>query len=105
MTDWTPYVEEAQSKGVQALEPSDDGSLAPFLQAMNTAGYNPAFVFLTTQFYAKATLQAASGVKLPPTYTETQTWPFELASQSPGLQQMQAMMSRYAKGAPRRPGR
>ena len=100
VTDWTPYVEEAQSKGVQALEPSDDGSLAPFLQAMNTAGYNPAFVFLTTQFYAKATLQAASGVKLPPTYTETQTWPFELASQSPGLQEMQAMMSRYAKGAP-----
>jgi hypothetical protein len=100
VTDWTPYVAEAQSKGVKALEPSDDAALAPYLQAMNTAGYNPAFIFLTTQFYAKATLQAASGVKLPPTYTDTQTWPFELASQSPGLQQMQAMMSKYAKGDP-----
>jgi ABC-type branched-subunit amino acid transport system substrate-binding protein len=100
VADWTPYVTEAQSKGVQALEPSDDSALAPYLQAMNTAGYNPTFMFLTTQFYAKATLQAASGIKLPPTYTETQTWPFELASQSPGLQQMEAIMAKYAKGDP-----
>jgi Periplasmic binding protein len=100
VTDWTPYVAEAQSKGVQALEPSDDSALAPYLQALNTAGYNPTFIFLTTQFYAKSTIQAAAGVKLPPTYTETQTFPFELASQSPGLQQMEAMMSKYAKGSP-----
>ena len=100
VTDWTPYIEQAQSKGVQALEPSDDGTLAPYLQAMNTAGYNPAFLFLTTQYYNKSTLQAASGVKLPPSYTDTQTWPFELASQSPGLQQMEAIMGKYAKGDP-----
>jgi ABC-type branched-subunit amino acid transport system substrate-binding protein len=100
VTDWTPYVEEAQSKGVQALEPSDDAALAPYLQAMNTAGYNPAFIFLTTQFYDKATIQAAAGVKLPPTYTDTQTFPFELASQSPGLQQMEAIMKKFAKGDP-----
>ena len=100
VTDWTPYVEKAQSKGVQALEPSDDGTLAPYLHAMSTAGFSPAFIFLTTQYYEKQTLQAAAGVKLPPTYTETQTWPFELASQSPGLQQMEAILSKYAKGDP-----
>jgi ABC-type branched-subunit amino acid transport system substrate-binding protein len=100
VTDWTPYVEEAQSKGVQALEPSTDSALAPYIQAMNTAGYNPAFVFLTTQFYAKATVQAAETVKLPPTYTDTQTWPFELASKSAGLRQMEAIMKKYASGDP-----
>ncbi len=98
VTDWTSYVEEAQTKGVKALEPSDDSAIAPYLQAMNTAGYNPAFIFLTTQFYGSATIKAAQGIKLPPTYTETQTWPFELASQSPGLEQMEAIMHKYAAG-------
>jgi ABC-type branched-subunit amino acid transport system substrate-binding protein len=100
VTDWTPYVEEAQTKGVQALEPSDDSAIAPYLQAMNTAGYKPAFVFFTTQDYNKTTLQAASGLNLPPTYVAINTWPFELASQSPGLEQMEAIMGKYAKGDP-----
>ena len=41
VSDWTPYVQEAQTKGVEALEPSDDSAIAPYLQAMNTAGYKP----------------------------------------------------------------
>ena len=100
VTDWTPYVEEAQSKGVQALEPSDDSNIAPFVQAMNTAGYNPNFMLLTTQFYASSTIQAAESAHFPTTYVAIQNWPFELASQSPGLEQMDAIMHKYAPGDP-----
>jgi ABC-type branched-subunit amino acid transport system substrate-binding protein len=98
VTDWTPYVEEAQTKGAEALEPSDSGSLAPYFQAMNTAGYNPDFVFFTEQAYTAATAQAAKAVHLPPTYLELNTWPLELASKSPGLKQMEAVMRKYAPG-------
>jgi hypothetical protein len=100
VADWAPYVEEAQSKGAQALEPSDSASLAPYFQAMSTAGYSPAFMFLTEQAYTSATAQAAESVHLPPTYLELGTWPFELASKSPGLLQMEAIMHKYAAGDP-----
>jgi ABC-type branched-subunit amino acid transport system substrate-binding protein len=98
VTDWKPYVEQAQSKGVQALQPSDDSDITPYVQAMNTVGYNPAFMLLTTQFYAAATVKAAAQAQFPTTYTAIQNWPFELASQSPGLQQLQGIMHKYAAG-------
>jgi ABC-type branched-subunit amino acid transport system substrate-binding protein len=98
VTDWKPYVEQAQSKGVQALQPSDDSDITPYVQAMNTVGYNPAFMLLTTQFYASATVKAAAQAQFPTTYTAIQYWPFELASQSPGLQQLQSIMHKYAGG-------
>ena len=44
VADWAPYVEEAQSKGVQALWPSATANMTPYFQAMATAGYHPAFV-------------------------------------------------------------
>ena len=56
VTDWTPYIEQAQAKGVEALQPSDDSSITPYVQAMNTAGYKPPFMLLTTQFYESATI-------------------------------------------------
>ena len=46
VTDWAPYVEEAQTKGVQALWPSATANMTPYFQAMTTAGYKPAFVAL-----------------------------------------------------------
>jgi ABC-type branched-subunit amino acid transport system substrate-binding protein len=98
VTDWTPYVEQSQSKGVQALQPSDDSDITPYVQAMNTAGYNPTFMLLTTQFYVKSTIQAAAQAKFPTTYVALSYWPFELASQSPGLQQLQGVMKKYASG-------
>jgi ABC-type branched-subunit amino acid transport system substrate-binding protein len=98
VTDWKPYVEQAQSKGVQALQPSDDSDITPYVQAMNTVGYNPAFMLLTTQFYAAATVKAAAQAQFPTTYTAIQEWPFELASKSPGLQQLQSIMHKYASG-------
>lgn len=98
VTDWKPYVEQAQSKGVQALQPSDDADITPYVQAMNTVGYNPAFMLLTTQFYESSTAKAAAQAQFPTTYTAIQNWPFELASKSPGLQQLQGIMHKYAAG-------
>ena len=98
VTDWAPYVEQAQSKGVEALQPPTDSTITPYAQAMNTAGFNPTFMLLTTQYYNKSTTQAAAATHFPSTYLAIQYWPFELASQSPGLQQLNAIMHKYASG-------
>lgn len=100
VTDWTPYVLQAQSKGVEALQPSDDSAITPYVQAMNTAGYDPPFMLLTTQFYEPATTQAAAQVHFPTTYLAMQYWPFELESQSPGLQQLAGIMHKYSSSSP-----
>jgi hypothetical protein len=73
-------------------------NLTPYLQAMNTAGYDPAFVALSSQFYAESTIKALTGLHLPPIYVDTDLWPLELASQSPGTEQMVHLMHTYAKG-------
>jgi ABC-type branched-subunit amino acid transport system substrate-binding protein len=96
--DWTPYIQEAQSKGVEALEPVDNASIPQYVDAMNTAGYRPTFMLLGTVFYTKTTLQAASSSTFPPTYVEEQFWPFEMASQSPGLSMLEALMHKYSPG-------
>ena len=98
MTDWTPYVQQLSTGGYQAVWPSDTGNLGPYLQAMNTLGYHPAFVLAGTQFYNQATIQALQGLKLPPLYVETNWWPLEMASQSPGTEQLVNVMHTYAKG-------
>src|ERR1700691_2884785 len=82
--NWAPYVEQYQTKGVQALWPADDSNFTPFAQAMTTAGYHPAFVLLGTQFDNTPTQKAvAANPTLPPVYVETQWWPLALASQNP----------------------
>src|SRR3984885_14648668 len=48
--NWAPYVEQYQSKGVEALWPADNSNLTPFVEAMTTAGYHPAFIALGVQF-------------------------------------------------------
>ncbi len=98
VTDWAPYIEEAESKGVQALEPSASSNVGPYFQAMQTAGYNPAFVYMYENLYVKATAQATASIHLPPTYLALQLWPFELASQSPGLTELETVMHKYAPG-------
>lgn len=100
VTDWTPYVVQSQTKGVQALQPPAPPVITPYLQAMTTAGYKPTFMLLTPQYYQSSTLKAASQFHLPPTYVVLQTWPFELASQSPGLQELQQIMKRYSSTSP-----
>ena len=99
--NWAPYVEEYQTKGVQALWPADDSNFTPFAQAMTTAGYHPAFVILGTQFANAQTQQAvAANPSLPPVYVETQWWPLSLASQNPSTEELVTTMHKYAKGDP-----
>ncbi len=97
--NWAPYVEDYQSKGVQALWPADTANLTPFAQAMTTAGYHPAFIALGTQFANAMTQKAvAENPSLPPVYVETSWWPLSMASQNPSTQQLVNVMHTYAKG-------
>jgi ABC-type branched-subunit amino acid transport system substrate-binding protein len=99
VSDWTPFVQQMQTLGVQALWPASS-NLAPYFQAMNTLGYRPAFVALSVQDYNTATLKALQGVQLPPVYVETSWWPLELAKQNASTEQLIQVMHGYAKGDP-----
>jgi len=103
VTDWAPYVAEAQSKGVEALETPTGTNVETYFEAMDTADYHPTFIFLGIGIPERLGNQeahvAVSG-PLPPIYFATQNWPFELAAQSPGLEQLIALMRRYAAGDP-----
>jgi hypothetical protein len=98
--DWSPYIAQLQTKGVEADWPSDDSNIAPYLQAMATSGYKPAFIALSTQFYQKQTTAAVASVagSLPPIYLETAWWPLEMASQNPSAEQLVQLMHKYAAG-------
>ena len=99
VTDWAPYIEEVQSKGVEALWPSLDDNIVPYFQAMTTAGYHPAFVILGVQFYNSTTSKGvADNPGLSPVYVETSSWPLEMASQNPSTEQLLNVMHTYAKG-------
>src|SRR5580658_9329310 len=96
---WAPYVEDYQSKGAEALWPADTDNIAPFTQAMTTAGYHPAFIALGTQFANSMTQQAvAANPSLPPVYVETSWWPLSMASQNPSTKELVNVMHTYAKG-------
>ncbi len=99
VTDWAPYVEDVQTKGVEALWPSLTDNIAPYFLAMGTAAYKPAFIALGVQFYTSTTTKAVASVPgLPPVYVETSWWPLEMAAQSPSTQQLVNLMHTYAKG-------
>jgi Periplasmic binding protein len=99
VTNWAPYVEQYQSKGVEALWPADTANITPFVQAMSTAGYHPTFIALGTQFANSMTQQAvAANPSLPPVYIETSWWPLSMASQNPSTEQLVNVMHTYAKG-------
>lgn len=98
VTDWTPYIQELQTKGVTAVWPSTDAIIAPYLRAMSTAGYKPAFILLGTQFYNSTLTSAMAGLQLPPIYVETSWWPIEIASQNSSTNQMVQIMHKYASG-------
>jgi hypothetical protein len=99
VTDWAPYIEQVQSKGVEALWPSLSYNIVPYFQAMSTAGYHPAFVILGVQFYNSTTTKGvANDPGLPPVYVETSWWPLEMASRNPSTEQLVNVMHTYAKG-------
>jgi ABC-type branched-subunit amino acid transport system substrate-binding protein len=98
VSDWTPYVQQLQTQGAQAVWPADSSTIAPYFQAMSTLGYHPAFVALSSQDYNSNTISALRGLHTPPVYVETSWWPLELASQNPSTEQLIQVMHRYAKG-------
>ena len=99
VSDWSPYVAQMQTKGVQALWPSLDDNIVPYFQSMTTAGYHPAFVILGVQFYNSSTSKGvAENPGLSPVYVETSWWPLEMASQNPSTEQLVNDMHQYAKG-------
>jgi hypothetical protein len=99
--NYAPYITDLQSKGVQAVWPSEDANLTPYFQAMTTAAYHPAFIAVGTQFYNTTTVKAvAANPGLPPVYVEVQWWPLEMASQNPSTQQLLNVMHTYSKGSP-----
>jgi ABC-type branched-subunit amino acid transport system substrate-binding protein len=99
VTDWTSYIQQLQTKGVEAVWPPDPATLAPYLQAMSTAGYAPAFVATSTQYYDAATTKALVGLHTPPLYLETAWWPLEMASQNSSTEQLVQIMHKYEKGS------
>ncbi len=98
VTDWSPYIQDLQSKGVEADWPSADANIAPYLQSMATAGYNPAFLSLGVQYYNQATAKAVASVHAPPIYIATSWWPLEMASKNPSTEQLVRVMHTYGKG-------
>ena len=99
VSDWTPYIQQLQKDGVEALWPTAE-SLAPYFQAMNTQGYHPTFIADDAQAYNPDTLKAMQGLTLPPLYIGTTWWPLELANQNASTEQLVQVMHRYAKGDP-----
>ena len=98
-SDWTPYVQQLQSKGIEAVWPSDDINITPYLRAMSTQSFKPAFLLLGSQFYNSQTISGLQGLgPLPPIYIESQWWPLEMASQNPSTEQLIQVMHKYAKG-------
>jgi hypothetical protein len=98
VSDWAPYIQELQSKGVEALWPADPASLTSYLQAMSTAGFTPAFIATSVQYYEASTTKAVVGLHTPPFYIETNWWPLEMASQNPSTEKLVQIMHKYAKG-------
>lgn len=99
VNDWTPYIQQLQSKGVQALWPASS-TLAPYFQAMTTLNFRPAFIATDVQAYNPDTIKALQGVNVPPVYIETGWWPLVLANQNPSTEQLVQVMHKYAKGDP-----
>jgi len=97
--DWTPYVQDLQTKGIEADWPSVQAGIGPYLQAVSTTGFSPAFIALGPQFYNSGTTKAVTGLHLPPVYVEVGAWPLEMAAQNPSTEQMVHMMHRYQPGA------
>jgi hypothetical protein len=88
---------------VQALETPTGTNVQTYFEAMQIANFNPTFIFLGLGIpdqLGKPTTQVPVSGPLPPIYFATQAWPYELASQSPGVEQLIALMHRYAPHYP-----
>ena len=100
VTDWAPYIEQIQSKGVEALWPSLDDNIVPYFQAMTTAGLPPGLRHPRSPVlqFLRPPRESPTTQALPPVYVETSWWPLEMASQNPSTEQLVNVMHTYAKG-------
>ncbi len=92
--NWRPYAEAQKAAGVQMLVPGAAaiGSMTPYGQAMNNAGFAPTAMILDSSGYKPANYLATGDAELPPFYLALQFWPESIADQSPAATQAIEML-------------
>jgi len=96
--NYTPYVENMESKGVQYVtEYSDDNSAARLAQAMQQANFSPQVVDWFSEMYSPAFLSETQG-DANGNLVLMATAPYEEASGNPGMQTFLSWMNRVAPG-------
>jgi len=93
--NWRPYAEAQKAAGVQMLIPGAAavGSMTPYGQAMNNAGFAPMAMILDSTAYKPVNYEATAEADLPPFYLALQFWPEVLADQSPAATQAIEMLA------------
>ena len=87
--NYRPYIEKAQSAGVQTFIPLALSDLTPYFQTASTVGFTPkAVIDPNSTIYSQNTIRTAASVPMPPTWTAVGWYPFELAKQNPAAQQL-----------------
>jgi ABC-type branched-subunit amino acid transport system substrate-binding protein len=93
VTNYRPYMEQLKNLKTQALYEFLGQSVAPEIQAMKDVGWNPLYLYYTSQFYTPQTVAAAKSLgTFPPTYVGLAHLPFELADKYPVLQQIKQQL-------------
>lgn len=94
-TGWANFVADMQEKDIRILEyvgqPSDFVELT---KAMDTAGWEPDVVLLSTNFY-DANYAELAGAIAPNLYIQSQFHPFELAADNKATQDYLDLMEQY----------
>jgi ABC-type branched-subunit amino acid transport system substrate-binding protein len=97
-SNWTPFIDDLQSKGVKIFEfVGEPENLGALQTAMATAGYTPDATVLTPNFYDQKYL-SESGANAKNTYIRTSFYPFEMASQNQATQDYLDLMKQYNPG-------
>ncbi len=92
--NWRPYAEAQKAAGVELLIPGAAaiGSMTPYGQAMNNAGFAPTAMILDSTAYTPVNYEATAEADLAPFYLALQFWPEVLADQSPAATQAIEML-------------
>jgi hypothetical protein len=97
-TGWANFVADMESEGVEILDfvgqPTD---LTALTQAMDTAGWQPEVVLLSTNFYDAKYAEEAGGIA-PNLYIQSAFHPFEMADDNKATQDYLDIMEQYSNG-------
>ena len=97
-TGWANFVADMEAEGVEILDyvgqPTDFIALT---QAMDTAGWQPDVVLLSTNFYDAKYAEEAGDIA-PNLYIQSAFYPFELASENKATQDYLDLMEQYNSG-------